>query len=124
MNKYIELEFGTINLCDQFLISECKEGILLDVDSNRKILEIGKNAFNNQAFGYISNRINSYAVDPLVYREAADHPQLKAIAVVSYSDIGHQSAVLEQSFYTNKNSFQIFSSLEEAKDWIRKVLET
>ena len=122
MTEKIELDFGTISVFDKILICECKEGILLDVDSNRKILQIGDKTFNGQAFGYISNRINSYAVDPMVYRDSADHPQLKAIAVVTSSEMARQSAVLEQKFYTNKNSFQIFSSLMEAKDWVREII--
>lgn len=123
MTDKIELDFGTISLFDNFLICECKEGILLDTKSNKKLLEVGRNAFGQQAFGYISNRINSYAVDPMVYRDAADHPQLKAIAVVSSSKMARQSALIEQNFYVNKNSFQIFSSLEEAKDWMKGILE-
>lgn len=121
INK-IELDFGTLTIFDKILVCECKEGVLLDVDSNRKILELGAEVFNKQSFGYISNRVNSYAVDPMVYRESAEFPYLKAIAVVTHSDISRQSAVLEQKFYTEKNSFQIFSSLEEAKDWILKIL--
>ena len=123
MTDKIELDFGTISIFDKILICECKEGVLLDVKSNRKILEIGNKVFNQQAFGYISNRVNSYAVDPMVYRESAEHPELKAIAVVTKSDIVRQSAVLEQKFYTNKNSFQVFSSLTEAKDWIKEIID-
>lgn len=121
INK-IELDFGTITIFDKILVCECKEGVLLDVTRNRKILEIGGEVFNEEDFGYISNRINSYAVDPMVYRESAEYPQLKAIAVVTQSDIARKSAVVEQKFYTNKNSFQIFSSLEEAKDWVKEIL--
>lgn len=123
MTEKIELDFGTISVLDKILICECKEGILLDVNSNRKILEIGDKTFKGQAFGYISNRVNSYAVDPMVYRDSAEHPELKAIAVVTSSEVARQSAVLEQKFYTNKNSFQIFSSLTEAKDWIKEIID-
>lgn len=122
MTEKIELDFGTISIFDRILICECKEGILLDLQNNRKILEIGAHHFNNQDFGYISHRVNSYAVDPMVYRDAAEYEHLKAIAVVSSSEAARQSAVLEQNFYINKNSFQIFSSLSEAKDWIRNIL--
>lgn len=123
MINILELDFATIKIYNNLIISECKEGILLDVQNNRKVLELAEEVFNNGPFGYISNRINSYAVDPMVYRESAAHPQLKAIAVVSDSDLARSSAKLEKKFYTNTNPFQIFSSLEEAKDWINGVLE-
>lgn len=122
INK-IELDFGVVYIYDKILVSELKEGVLLDVEKNKKILQLGRDAFNREDFGYISNRIHSYAVDPMVYRESAEDPQLKAIAVVSESNITRKCAVLEQNFYADKNCFQIFSSLEEAKNWISKVLQ-
>ena len=122
MSKKIELDFGILYVYDKILVSELHEGVLLDVFNNRKILEIGREVFNEGPFGYISNRVNSYAVDPMVYREAAEHPQLKAIAVVSTNEMCRKSALLEQQFYTEKSYFQIFSDLEEAKDWVTKVI--
>ncbi len=121
INK-IDLDFATIRIHENLFVIECNEGVLLDVSKNRKVLELAGEVFNNEAFGYISNRINSYAVDPMVYREVAAHPQLKAIAVVSESELARSSAKVEKQFYTNKNPFQIFSSLEEAKTWIREIL--
>ena len=118
----IELDFGVIYIYDKILVSELKEGVLLDVENNRKILQIGREAFAQEAFGYISNRIHSYAVNPMVYRESAEDPQLKAIAVVSASQMGRNSARLEQKFYTDKNCFQIFDSLDAAMTWIGKIV--
>jgi hypothetical protein len=123
MINSLELDFATIRIYDNLIVSECKEGVLLDVQKNREVLALAEEVFNNGIFGYISHRINSYAVDPMVYRESAVHPRLKAIAVVSGNELARNSAKLEQQFYTNKNSFQIFSSLEEAKAWISTVLE-
>ena len=122
MINTLELDFATIRIYENLIVTECNEGVLLDVPKNRKVLELAGEVFNNGSFGYISNRINSYAVDPMVYRESAAHPQLKAIAVVSESELARSSAKLEKQFYTNKNPFKIFSSLEEAKIWIREIM--
>lgn len=124
MNKKVELDCGVIWVQDKVLVNEMDEGSLLDVETNRRILQIGCENFGKECFGYISHRINSYAVNPMVYRESAEHPQLKAIAVVSENPRARESARLEQQFYTNKNSFQIFSSLEEAQQWMREVLKS
>ncbi|NJW52551.1 hypothetical protein [Salinimicrobium oceani] len=124
MNKQVKLDCGVIWVQDKMLVNEMNEGALLDVETNRMILQIGVDHFKNEPFGYISNRVNSYAVNPMVYRESAEHPQLKAIAVVSENPMVRESARLEQQFYTNRNSFQIFSSLEEAKTWMREVLNS
>ena len=109
---------------DKILVNEMNEGALLDVETNREILEIGRNNFGDEFFGYISHRINSYAVNPMVYRESAEHPQLKAIAVVSENKLVRETARLEQQFYTNKNSFGIFNNLEEAKDWMTQQIDS
>ena len=109
---------------DRILVNEMNEGALLDVETNREILQIGCNNFGTEFFGYISHRINSYAVNPMVYRESAEHPQLKAIAVVSENKLVRETARLEQQFYTNKNSFEIFSSLEEAKEWMKEQINS
>lgn len=122
MKKKIELDFGVVWIDDKILVSELHEGVLLDVENNRKILALGHEIFEGQEFGYISHRINSYAVDPMVYRESAEHEQLRAIAVVSDKELARKSAHLEKNFYTNKNPFQIFNSLEEAKTWIREAI--
>ncbi|WP_424493993.1 hypothetical protein [Salinimicrobium sp. GXAS 041] len=122
MIKIHELEFGTIRIQDKLLISELKEGILFDVESNRQLLKLGEEEFQGQPYGYISNRIFSYAVDPLVYRESAAHLPLKAIAVVTNTELGWKSAELEKSFYSNSNRFEIFRSCEEAVRWMDEIL--
>lgn len=122
MIKKIELDFGVISVYDRILISELHEGVLLNVENNRQILNIGCEEFKTENFGYISHRINSYAVDPMVYRESAELEQLKAIAVVSKNDMALKSAELEKKFYTNRNSFAIFKSLEEATAWIKSTV--
>lgn len=122
MIKKFELDCGIIRIHDRILINEMNEGALLDVETNRRILELGTEMFKNEYFGYISNRINSYAVNPMVYRESAEHSLLKAIAVVSKSRLARENARLEQQFYTNKNSFEIFYSLEEAIEWMQEII--
>ncbi|WP_051286158.1 hypothetical protein [Salinimicrobium terrae] len=122
MTNKVKLDCGVIWIHDRILINEMSEGALLDVKANRKILKIGRENFGDDFFGYISHRINSYAVNPMVYHESAEHPQLKAIAVVSKDPLTRETARLEQQFYTNKNSFEIFSSLEEAIVWMKEHL--
>ncbi len=118
----LELEFGRVWFLENILIAELDEGILFDVENNRKLLEIGSETFRDQPYGYISNRKNSYAVNPMVYIESANAPYLRAIAVVSKSDICKQNAVLERQFYKENNHFEVFSELEEAIDWMKSHL--
>ncbi len=115
----LKLDFGKIIFEDNILIAELNEGILLDVEENRKLLEIGRKTFNNDSYGYISNRVNSYGVNPMVYLEAASTPTLKAIAVVTTNPVCRENTILERQFYKNNNSFEVFQTLEEAINWIK-----
>ncbi|MGB8706045.1 MAG: hypothetical protein WCD31_13545 [Gillisia sp.] len=116
------LEFGKVRLLDRILIAELNEGVLFDVPSNRTLLEIGTEAFNNAPYGYISHRVNSYAVNPMVYLESANAPNLRAIAVVTTDNLVKQNATIEQQFYKNKSCFGVFATLEEAIDWIKEKI--
>lgn len=120
-SREIDLDFGKVTIHENILIAKLNEGILFDIESNRKLLELGKEIFKDQNYGYISNRVNSYAVDPMVYLESANTPTLKAIAVVSHSEITRKNAlVVESKFYKDgSNSFQVFTTLEEAVEWIK-----
>ncbi|QED37058.1 hypothetical protein FK178_04735 [Antarcticibacterium arcticum] len=122
IEQILELDFGKVWFKDNILIAELNEGILLDVESNRKLLAIGKKNFGDDPYGYISYRINSYAVNPMVYLDSASISNLKAIAVVSTSDMCRNNAVLERQFYKDSNSFEVFETLEEAVSWIKSQL--
>lgn len=118
----IKLDFGKITVTENILISELNEGILFDVHNNRELLKIGKKIFNGNNYGYISHRVNSYAVNPMVYLESSSTPTLKAIAVVSKDPVCKQNTLLERQFYKNTSSFEVFESLEEAIIWVRSKL--
>lgn len=118
IHPVLELDFGKVWFKDNILIAELNEGILFDVENNRQLLEIGKATFQEGPYGYISHRLNSYAVNPMVYLESANAANLKAIAVVTNSVVCKNNAVLEKQFYRDSNSFEIFSTLDEALQWM------
>ncbi len=115
----IKLDFGKVWFSEKVLIAELNEGILLDVEQNRKLLEIGRKAFSNKPYGYLSYRKNSYAVNPMVYLESASTTNLKAIAVVTTDDTCRQNAILEKQFFKDSNSFEVFTNVEEAINWLK-----
>lgn len=120
LTKNIELDFGKVTIHENIIIAKLNEGILFDVENNKKLLELGKEIFNQKNYGYISHRVNSYAVDPMVYFESANTKNLKAIAVVSESEMTRRNAdQVERKFYKGNNSFEVFQTLEEAVQWIR-----
>lgn len=118
--KEIKLEFGSVYTHGNILIAKLDEGILFDVESNQKLLDLGSEIFQGKNYGYISHRVNSYAVDPMVYLESANTQNLKAIAVVSENEMTRRNAeVVEKKFYKDSNCFEVFQTLEEAFAWIK-----
>jgi hypothetical protein len=116
----MELEFGQVRIFRNILIAELNEGVLFTTENNRVLLTIGKEAFEGGDYGYISFRKNSYAVDPLVYRESANAGNLKAIAVVSENELIRLNAhKVERQFYKPPNSFEVFDNLDQAINWIQ-----
>ncbi len=115
----IELDFGKITIVDNILIAELKEGILFDIEDNRKLLNLGNKIFKGMPYGYISNRVNSYAVNPMIYLDSSSTINLKAIAVVSSNPVCQNNTLLEKQFYKEENSFEVFDTLESAINWIK-----
>ncbi|PKD19644.1 hypothetical protein APR41_15615 [Salegentibacter salinarum] len=116
----MELEFGQVRIFQNILIAELNEGVLFTSENNKELLAIGKEAFKGGPYGYISFRKNSYAVDPMVYRESALAENLKAIAVVSENELIRLNAhKVERQFYKTQNSFEVFDNLDQAINWIR-----
>lgn len=120
ITEFMELEFGQVRIFQNILIAELNEGVLFNANNNSELLKIGHEVFKDRPYGYISLRKNSYAVDPLVYREAALAENLKAIAVVSENELIKLNAHnVERQFYKDSGSFEVFDSLEEAINWIQ-----
>lgn len=115
----IDLDFGKITIIDNILIAELNEGILFDVEDNRKLLNLGNKIFKGMPYGYISNRVQSYAVNPMIYLESSSTINLKAIAVVSRNTVCQKNILLERQFYKEEDSFEVFDTLEEAINWIK-----
>ncbi len=120
ITEIMELEFGQVRIFQNILIAELNEGVLFNANNNSELLRIGNEVFENRPYGYISLRKNSYAVDPLVYREAALAENLKAIAVVSENELIKLNAHnVERQFYKDSGSFEVFDNLDEAINWIQ-----
>jgi len=120
ISEITELEFGQVRIFQNILIAELNEGVLFNAANNLELLAIGREVFQNRPYGYISLRNNSYAVDPLVYRDSAQAENLKAIAVVSEIELIRLNAdKVERKFYKNPDSFEVFDKLELAINWIK-----
>ncbi|RAJ16215.1 hypothetical protein [Olleya aquimaris] len=115
-----ELSFCTLLAKDHILIAEINEGVNLDKKLSDEIIYFSSVAFNNKPFVYITNRINSYSVDPTIYKDVSKIDLLKGFAVVSKT-LSARNAEIERLFL--KKPFEIFRELNKAELWAKSILE-
>lgn len=116
----ISFEFGDVQIIGNIVIAVMNEGILFDTTYNTQLLSFCKEQFGSEAYGYISYRKNSYAVDPTVYLQTAQDANMHAIAVVSEEDINRQNVSVEKQFFTHP--FDVFDNLAQATNWMHNVM--
>lgn len=128
-SKYIHLEheeiklpFGNFYFFEDFVVSELNEGVHFDwlkvkILSNLMISHYGK---KKRKLVYISNRVNSYSIEPQSWLKFDKKYNLFiASGIIAYDNRGGLSVVLERLF--SKESIKRFRSLKEAVDWVLKI---
>lgn len=116
--KEYGLDIGSIQVYDDYMVSTFDEGATLTLERTYQIIGISEIHFQNRAFGYISYRKNSYAIDPTVYTYLRGLKNLKAFAVVSKKEIDMHNFKIEKLFY--KKSMEFFIEYENALTWVKK----
>ena len=78
--KEITLDCGTFLIYEDYMVGTIFEGADFNEECKYKLWDICKTNFENRSFGYISNRIHSYSVDPTIYLDTSKKfEKLKAI---------------------------------------------
>ncbi|MEH6763058.1 hypothetical protein [Aequorivita antarctica] len=117
----LHFEFGEIRVFENFVVVVMKEGITVKPEYNDDLADIAEKYYKGRKFGYITYRINSYAVNPMVYLKTSEIENLAAFAVVSASGLKASNLEVEKRFL--KKPLKHFTSLDEAKNWINEMIE-
>ncbi|WP_104734807.1 hypothetical protein [Hanstruepera ponticola] len=120
MIHYYNIEDGELFVFDEFLICQITEGVNVTPDHSEILNQVIKKHFQGKDLVYISNRVNSYSVDPLTYVETERIPNLVAIAMVPDDDIMRKNAEYERNFYDKP--YEIFNNLSEAIEWSHRMI--
>ncbi|GGH48139.1 hypothetical protein IA57_00035 [Mangrovimonas yunxiaonensis] len=122
-HKKISLSFGDFYFLDHFLISELNEGIHLDWKKILEVIaEIKAHYGPNKKLAYISNRVNSYSIEPHLWINFnKEFGFIMASAIISYSEMNYINATLEKRFSTK--SLKRCTSLEQAIEWVENLRE-
>ena len=119
----MELDIGTFQFYPNLVISEMKEGVVVNFDKCLPLFIHGLEHYKHEKrLIYISNRINSYSIDPTLHLEAKSiYRNLYGYGVVVYDEMNYRIAQLEENFMNCP--VNIFYSLDDAKAWAQHLIE-
>ncbi|OIQ23749.1 hypothetical protein [Lacinutrix sp. MedPE-SW] len=120
-NHTITLAFVDISFFENYFIGSFKEGELVTKEKTETITKLALDFYKSKPFVYISNRVNSYAVDPSIYRYILSVKNLAGFAVVSKNTIALNNAKFEKLFF--KKPFETFKTIDEAIQWKNMLLK-
>lgn len=115
----LSLDSGNFYIFDHFVIGEIHEGLHFDWETAKVVIEGVYDHFGTRDIkvSYVSNRINSYSVQPKDWLNFfKDRHKVKSVAVVAYNKMGMMSVVLERIF--SKAPIRKFNNLEAAVNWV------
>ncbi|MFN4763950.1 hypothetical protein ACKGJN_12555 [Gillisia sp. Q332] len=116
----MELNFTTLKFYKDFVVSKIKEDVVLDKNNTEALVEACSGIYQGERFIYISQRFNSYNVDPLIYVDLEKATNLWGIAIVSTKASALKMAFFEKNFA--KFPFEIFTEFEESLTWAKEIL--
>ncbi|OUR91041.1 hypothetical protein A9Q87_11225 [Flavobacteriales bacterium 34_180_T64] len=119
----IEFPFGEFYLCDKFVIAELYEGIHFNWYKIEQVVDILREHYGDTIkIGYISNRINSYSIDPKLWVDFQEqYGFIVASAIVTFNEFGYMNATIEKRF--SEPSLKRCINLDEAINWIKNLKE-
>ena len=120
MKHLVKIPIGVIHIYENYVVSIINEGETVTVKSNDALAEIANTYFKSRHFIYIANRINSYAVDPRVYKKTSLINNLIGFAVVSENLVALSNAKIEKLFFSRP--FESFTTMEDAVNWSNLIV--
>lgn len=118
--KYYNFEESEVFIFDEFIINQFKEGVIIEPEHNDILNDIVQEHFCGENMVYISNRANSYSVNPLIYKETEKIPNVIAIALIPKTELMRKNAEYEREFYSKP--YEIFDSLSKAIEWAQSII--
>lgn len=119
MTDCLKFDFCEIHIYEYYMVVTVNAGVNISTHHNQTLLNIADTYFRNKQFVYITHRVNSYSVDPAIYKETSKISNLAGFCVVSKNYMAKSAAQIEKLFLNKP--FEIFDTLTEAIEWAQSV---
>lgn len=119
MTDTLKYDFCTVYIHDFYLVVEINEGFHLLSSHNQILVNLADTYYRDKNFIYITHRIHSYSVDPIIYTETSKIKNLIGFAVVGKVPLSAANAQIEKLFL--QKPFEIFNDLKDAIDWAKSI---
>ncbi len=118
-----DLDIGVFRFYPNLVVSEIREGTVVTFEKALPLFSLGLEYYDvNTSLVYISDRKNSYSIDPTLHMEAKEiFANLIGYGVVAYNEMSRKIAALEQKFVACPMA--VFNSLDEAESWAQSLLK-
>jgi len=118
-----KLEIGTFLFYTNIIVGEFYQGVHVIKENAIEPIIIAQQIYGDyKPVVYISNRQNSYSMDPTAYKEVMDmFPNFKGFAIVSQNKYRRKLASLEKLFI--KKPIGVFDNMNSAFYWAEKLLK-
>lgn len=117
------LEVGNFLFYDNIVVGEFHEGVHVTKENAIEPIVISQQIYGEyKPLVYISNRLHSYSMDPVGYKEVVDmFPNFKGFAIVSQNKYRRMLVSLEKLFI--KKPIGVFDNMDSAFFWAELLLE-
>ncbi len=118
--QHVTFPFAKVTLYHNYMVSVINEGETVTVEHNEELVNLSQSFYAGRPFGYISYRLNSYAVDPKTYIETSKIENLAGFAVVTDEKLKLDNTQVEKLFL--KKPVSVFNSVDDAVVWIEAII--
>ncbi len=116
-----DFSFCKVEIHKDYILTVMTEGITVLPKYNNLLVMAADQYYKNKPFVYISNRVNSYSVDPSIHIEMSKIPNLVGFAVISDNPIQKMQTELEQSLFTKE--LRLFNTIKAAIVWKNEIIK-
>lgn len=118
----INLDFVKLEIYGNYIVTTVNEGVVFDDKKLDEVHKIFDKYFKHKPFGYISNRVFDYTVNPTSFIYTLQYENLVGTAIVCYNDKSYLNAQFESKLHNCE--MKVFHYETKALEWISAQLES